>query len=98
MCKPTSGGQLQRQVFASAEAGIDSNNDVQRHLRFAIEDGNGSPSAQTAPSSKCSFFQIGTVRFKVSISQRQASKAAARCADATTMTTLASPISNRPRR
>src|SRR5581483_3376328 len=37
--------------------------------------GNGSPSAHTAPSSKCSFFQMGTVFFKVSISQRQASNA-----------------------
>src|SRR5439155_25958332 len=60
--------------------------------------GNGSPSAQTAPSTKYSFFQIGTVFFRVSMSQRQASKAAARCADATTMATLVSPICNLPRR
>src|SRR5262249_50295584 len=38
--------------------------------------GKGSPSAQTAPSSKYSFFQMGTVRLRVSMSQRQASKAA----------------------
>src|ERR1700733_10722357 len=37
--------------------------------------GKGSPSAQTAPSSKCSFFQMGTVFLSVSISQRQASNA-----------------------
>src|SRR5579884_524733 len=60
--------------------------------------GKGSPSAQTTPSEKCSFFQIGTVRFKVSIAKRQASKAAARCADATTIRTLVSPISTRPSR
>src|SRR5205823_5210662 len=63
-----------------------------------ISAGNGSPSAQTTPSSKYSFFQIGTVRLRVSISQRQASKAAARCADATTISTLISPISSLPRR
>src|SRR5579859_6948906 len=57
-----------------------------------ISGGKGSPSAQTAPSSKYSFFQMGTVFFNVSISQRQASKAAARCAEATTIKTLVSPI------
>src|ERR1700692_2801894 len=49
-----------------------------------ISSGKGSPSAHTAPSSKYSFFQIGTVRLSVSISQRQASNAAARCSEATT--------------
>src|SRR5579863_2366782 len=44
----------------------------------AISSGNGSPSAQIAPSTKCSFFQMGTVRFRVSMIQRQASNAAAR--------------------
>src|SRR5882724_10287144 len=63
-----------------------------------ISAGKGSPSAQTAPSSKYSFFQIGTVFLRVSINQRQASKAAARWADATAMKTLLSPISMRPRR
>src|SRR5579864_1033148 len=53
-----------------------------------IFSGKGSPSAQTAPSSKCSFFQMGTVFFRVSISQRQVSKAAPRCAEATTISTL----------
>src|ERR1700751_2838165 len=48
-----------------------------------ISVGKGSPSAQTTPSSKCSFFQMGTVFLSVSMSQRQASKAAERCADAT---------------
>src|SRR5580704_9104455 len=47
--------------------------------------GKGSPSAHTAPSSKYSFFQIGTVFFSVSINQRHASKAAERWADATTI-------------
>ena len=40
-----------------------------------ISSGNGSPSAHTAPSSKYSFFQIGTVFFSVSMIQRQASNA-----------------------
>src|SRR5712691_10878310 len=57
-----------------------------------ISAGNGSPSAHTAPSSKYSFFQMGTVRLRLSISQRQASNAAARWADTTTMRTLVSPI------
>ena len=38
-----------------------------------IVSGKGSPSAQIAPSSKYSFFQMGTVLFSVSIIQRQAS-------------------------
>ena len=45
--------------------------------------GNGSPSAHTTPSSKYSFFQMGTVVFRVSMSQRHASNEAARCADET---------------
>src|SRR2546430_7358951 len=49
-----------------------------------ISTGKGSPSAQTTPSSKYSFFQMGTVRLSVSMSQRHASKAAARWAEATT--------------
>src|SRR5580704_2776207 len=53
--------------------------------RRGISVGNGSPSAHIAPSSKCSFFQIGTVVFSVSMSHRQASNAAARCADETVM-------------
>src|SRR5581483_6615516 len=65
---------------------------------FGISAGNGSPSAQTAPSSKNSFFQMGTVRLSVSINHRHASKAAARCADPTTIRTLVSPISRRPSR
>src|SRR5579884_733601 len=60
--------------------------------------GNGSPSAQTTPSSKCSFFQTGTVFLSVSMSQRQASKAAGRCAEATAISTLVSPTSSLPRR
>src|SRR6267154_6745148 len=63
-----------------------------------ISSGKGSPSAHTAPSSKYSFFQMGTVRLSASISQWQASNAAARWADATTISTLVSPISRRPRR
>src|ERR1022692_294275 len=50
-----------------------------------ISGGNGSPSAHTAPSSKNSFFQTGTCFFSVSINQRQASNAAARWAEATTI-------------
>src|ERR1700682_2592332 len=60
--------------------------------------GKGSPSAQTAPSSKCSFFQMGTVFLSVSISQRQASNAWALCAEDTAIRTLVSPTSSRPRR
>src|SRR6267378_5522946 len=60
--------------------------------------GGSSPSAQTAPSSKYSFFQMGTVRLRVSIAKRQASKAAARCGALTAMNTLVSPIARRPSR
>src|SRR4029077_20247984 len=63
-----------------------------------ISSGKGSPSAHTAPSSKCSFFQMGTVFFRVSMIQRQASKAGPRWAEATAISTLVSPISSRPRR
>src|SRR5208337_1196750 len=52
--------------------------------------GKGSPSAQTAPPSKYSFFQMGTVRLRVSMSQRHASNAAARWDEATTISTLVS--------
>ncbi len=45
----------------------------------------------------CSFFQIGTVFFSVSINHLQASKAAPRCALATTTSTLVvSPTTSRP--
>ena len=69
-----------------------------KNWRRGISGGKGSPSAHTAPSSKYSFFQIGTLHLSVSISQRQASKAAARCADATAISTLVSPMCRRPRR
>src|SRR6202012_4922236 len=62
----------------------------------AYPGGNGSPSAHPAPSSKVSFFQIGTVFLSVSISQRLASKACARCAEATTIRTLVSPTWSSP--
>ena len=47
----------------------------QGHLRPPRQGlrGNGSPSAHTAPSTKVSFFQMGTVFLRVSMSQRQAS-------------------------
>src|SRR5216683_6387247 len=57
-----------------------------------------SPSAQTAPSRKNCFFQMGTLRLRVSMPKRQASKAAARCAEQTTIKTEVSPISSRPSR
>src|SRR5579863_1076479 len=79
---------------AGSVAGLPSSEEFAR----GISVGNGSPSAQTAPSSKCSFFQMGTVRLSVSISQRQASNAAARWAAATAINTLVSPISSRPSR
>ncbi len=60
--------------------------------------GGSSPSAQTAPSAKYSFFQMGTVRLSVSMAKRHASKAAARCGALTAMKTLVSPMSRRPRR
>src|SRR5574340_793049 len=48
---------------------------VFRSFAPRISSGKGSPSAHTAPSSKYSFFHMGTVFFKVSMIQRQASKA-----------------------
>ena len=60
--------------------------------------GKGSPSAQAAPSTNCSFFQMGTVFLRVSMTQRQASKAAPRWAEATAMKTLVSPTTKRPSR
>ena len=60
--------------------------------------GGSSPSAQTAPSAKYSFFQMGTVRLRVSMAKRHASNAAARCAALTAMNTLVSPITRRPTR
>ena len=53
---------------------------------------------QTSPSSKCSFFQIGTVSFSVSMAKRHASKAWARWGEDTAIITLDSPISRRPMR
>src|SRR5579864_4211221 len=67
------------QLDAACGAGLPPPQEFAR----GISAGNGSPSAHTAPSSKYSFFQMGTVRLRVSMSQRQASKAAARCAEAT---------------
>src|SRR3990167_8511205 len=52
----------------------------------------------TSPSSKCSFFQIGTVSLRVSMAKWQASKASRRCAEETAMSTLDPPISSRPTR
>jgi len=57
-----------------------------------------SPSAQSSPSAKYSFFQIGTLRFKRSMPSRAAAKAASRCAAPAITTTLVSPISIRPSR
>src|SRR5262249_49664435 len=53
---------------------------------------------QTSPSSKNSFFQTGTVSLRVSMANRQASKASARWGDETAIITLDSPISSRPMR
>ena len=58
----------------------------------------GCPSTQTAPPTKNSFFQIGTVLFSASIAKRHASNAAARCGALTPIHTLVSPISTRPNR
>ena len=57
-----------------------------------------SPSAQTEPSVKNSFFQIGTVLLSVSIAKRQASNAAARWGELTAISTLVSPTGMRPKR
>jgi len=51
---------------------------------------------QTSPSEKCSFFQIGTDFFRVSIANSQASKAAFLCGAATVIITGISPICNIP--
>ena len=52
-----------------------------------------SPSTQTSPSAKISFFQIGTVRLSSRMAHSQASNAARRCGALTAITTLVSPIS-----
>ena len=49
-----------------------------------------------SPPSKCSCFQIGTICLMRSIAYRQAANASARCGEAAAITTLASPISQRP--
>ena len=90
--------EKENQGFHRETNHLDADFSVEMPSARGISAGNGSPSAQTAPSSKYSFFQMGTVLFSVSITQRQASKAAARCAEATTINTLVSPISSRPSR
>src|SRR5215469_3453320 len=92
------GGYEQRREQEFHVEAIQLDAGVFEWLPTLTSSGNGSPSAQTAPSSKYSFFQIGTVRFSVSISQRQASNAAARWAAKTAIKTLLSPISIRPNR
>ena len=52
--------------------------------------------AQSSPPVQCSRFQIGTVSLRVSIANRAASKASARCGDETTTATDASERSRSP--
>src|SRR6185369_15800165 len=66
--------------------------------RALITDSSHSPSTQTSPSAKYSFFQIGTSRLSRLMPSSAASNAALRCGAAATTTTLASPISRRPKR
>src|SRR5262249_48940998 len=84
--------------FHQRLSGLDAGRAAEIPSARGISAGKGSPSTQTAPSSKYSFFQIGTVRFRVSINQRQASNAGPRWPEATTIKTLVSPISSFPRR
>src|SRR5581483_4397531 len=66
--------------------------------RALITESSHSPSTHTSPSAKYSFFQIGTSRFSRLIPSSVASKAGLRCGAQAATTTLASPISSRPRR
>ena len=61
--------------------------------------GSGWPFTHCAsPPSKCSFFQIGTLRFSSSITQRAASNTAPRCGALVTTATLASVTGTTPSR
>ena len=103
-------GKLRLQERVKADAPADAEQALKTRLHAepfaesllepsrANPSGNGSPGAHTAPSTKVSRFQMGTDFLTVSMSQRQASKAAERCAEATTIRMLVSPISRRPRR
>ena len=57
-----------------------------------------SPSTQTSPSAKNSFFQMGTRRLRRLMPSSAASKAGRRCGAVVMTATLASPISRVPRR
>src|SRR6478752_1044213 len=59
---------------------LDASGPAEVPWRGRISAGKGSPSAHTAPSSKNSFFQMGTIFLRVSITHRQASNAGPRCA------------------
>ena len=59
---------------------------------------HGCAATQTSPSSKTSFFQIGTVSLSVSIANSQASKAAFRWGVDTAMITAVSPTAKLPTR
>ena len=54
------------------------------------------PVPQSEPPSQCSRFQIGTVSFRVSMQNRAASNASARCGDDTTTTTATSDSARSP--
>src|SRR5437667_1201301 len=56
------------------------------------------PVPQSAPPAHVSFFQIGTVALRVSITNLAASNASARCGDDATTTTAGSPTARRPTR
>src|SRR5580692_12237329 len=91
-------GACRQEHAVHLDAGYGSGLPRDQEFARGISAGKGSPSAHTAPSSKYSFFQIGTVFLRVSMIHRQASNATPRCAAATTISTLVSPISSRPRR
>src|SRR5665213_2991554 len=80
------------------EGGGASESDCQDYERAFVTESSHSPSTHTSPSAKYSFFQIGTRRFRRLMPSSAASNAALRWGEAATTTTLASPISIRPRR
>src|SRR5258708_2625461 len=61
-------------------------------------DSSHSPSTQTSPSAKYSFFQIGTRRLSRLIPSSAGSNAGLRCGAVTITATLVSPMFMRPRR
>src|SRR5439155_162466 len=68
------------------------------HDRPLTTEASHSPSTHTSPSTKYSFFQIGTMRLSRLMPSSAASNAGLRCGAVTTTATLVSPISILPSR